>query len=189
MPPAQTKEVIEREFEAPLEDVFEWIDLEKPLGSASISQVTFLLLPICHSYASEVTLAVIHSARLHCTYDHSISGSGQVMQKAFLNRLTKQRQFEVLSRNLFHGLFALNRYCCKTQCLLVDEGLALSVDKLLQVHKAKLRKKRFSRRQRKQAAACTQHIVAPGDDVGSIARANNVLVSDIERLNTGTSCT
>lgn len=91
MPPAQTKEVIERELKAPLEDVFEWIDLEKPLGSASISQV----------------------------------------------------------------------------------------------HKAKLRKKRFSRRQRKQAAACTQHIVAPGDDVGSIARANNVLVSDIERLNTG----
>ncbi|KAL0020648.1 hypothetical protein WJX79_000580 [Trebouxia sp. C0005] len=91
MPPAQTKEVIERELNAPLEDVFEWIDLEKPLGSASISQV----------------------------------------------------------------------------------------------HKAKLRKKKFSRRQRKQAAAYTRHIVAPGDDLGSIARANNVLVSDIERLNTG----
>ncbi len=39
MPPAQTKEVIERELNARLEDVFEWIDLEKPLGSASISQV------------------------------------------------------------------------------------------------------------------------------------------------------
>ena len=65
----------------------------------------------------------------------------------------------------------------------------MTVGKLLQVHKAKLRKKRFSRRQRKQAAAYTQHIVAPGDDLRSIARANNVLVSDIERLNTGTLCT
>ncbi len=64
----------------------------------------------------------------------------------------------------------------------------MTVGKLLQVHKAKLRKKRFSRRQRKQAAAYTQHIVAPGDDLQSIARANNVLVSDIERLNTGTFC-
>ncbi len=56
MPPAQTKEVIERELNAPLEDVFEWIDLEKPLGSASISQVTFLLLPICHSHTGCETL-------------------------------------------------------------------------------------------------------------------------------------
>ena len=39
MPPAQTKEVIESELNAKLEQVFEWIDLEKPLGSASISQV------------------------------------------------------------------------------------------------------------------------------------------------------
>ena len=39
MPPQQTREVIEAELNAPLEQVFEWIDLEKPLGSASISQV------------------------------------------------------------------------------------------------------------------------------------------------------
>ena len=39
MPPAQTKEVIESELNAKLEQVFEWIDLDKPLGSASISQV------------------------------------------------------------------------------------------------------------------------------------------------------
>ncbi len=74
MPPAQTKEVIERELNAPLEDVFEWIDLEKPLGSASISQVSFLLLPICYSHSSAVTLAVKHSVRPHCTCDHSRSG-------------------------------------------------------------------------------------------------------------------
>lgn len=67
MPPAQTKEVIERELNAPLEDVFEWIDLEKPLGSASISQVSFLLLPICRTHASAVTLAVNPSSRPHCT--------------------------------------------------------------------------------------------------------------------------
>lgn len=39
MPPAQTKRVLERELGASLEDVFDWIDLDKPLGSASISQV------------------------------------------------------------------------------------------------------------------------------------------------------
>lgn len=66
MPPAQTKEVIERELNAPLEDVFEWIDLEKPLGSASISQVTFLLLRSRHTYASAVTLAeTLCKATLH----------------------------------------------------------------------------------------------------------------------------
>ena len=44
MPPAQTKEVIESELNAKLEQVFEWIDLEKPLGSASISQVIPILM-------------------------------------------------------------------------------------------------------------------------------------------------
>lgn len=44
MPPAQTKEVIESELNAKLEQVFEWIDLDKPLGSASISQVVPLLM-------------------------------------------------------------------------------------------------------------------------------------------------
>ena len=39
MPPAQTRRVLEAELNAPIEEVFEWIDLEKPLGSASISQV------------------------------------------------------------------------------------------------------------------------------------------------------
>ena len=39
MPPAQAREVIEDELGMPLEQAFEWIDLEEPLGSASISQV------------------------------------------------------------------------------------------------------------------------------------------------------
>ena len=38
MPPAQTRAVIEGELGAPLEEVFNWIDM-KPIGSASISQV------------------------------------------------------------------------------------------------------------------------------------------------------
>ena len=46
MPPAQTKEVIESELNAKLEQVFEWIDLEKPLGSASISQVLLAVMPL-----------------------------------------------------------------------------------------------------------------------------------------------
>ncbi len=38
----QTRGVIERELAgACLEDVFEWIDLDKPLGSASLAQVRF----------------------------------------------------------------------------------------------------------------------------------------------------
>lgn len=45
MPPAQTKEVIESQLNAKLEQVFEWINLEKPLGSASISQVIPSLMP------------------------------------------------------------------------------------------------------------------------------------------------
>ena len=39
MPPAQVRASIEGELGAPLEQVFEWINLDKPLGSASISQV------------------------------------------------------------------------------------------------------------------------------------------------------
>lgn len=58
---------------------------------------------------------------------------------------------------------------------------------LPQVHKAKLRKQRFSRKQRKQAQAFRQHMVAPQEDIGSIARKHNILVADIERLNTGSN--
>lgn len=39
MPVEQARAVIERELGSPLEAVFEWIELEEPLGSASISQV------------------------------------------------------------------------------------------------------------------------------------------------------
>lgn len=40
MPAAQARAVIERELGAPLEALFEWIDLDTPLGSASISQAS-----------------------------------------------------------------------------------------------------------------------------------------------------
>ena len=41
----QTRGVIEKELGgAKIEDVFEWIDLDKPLGSASLAQVTCLEL-------------------------------------------------------------------------------------------------------------------------------------------------
>ncbi len=39
MPASQAREVIERELGAPIEALFEWIELDEPLGSASISQV------------------------------------------------------------------------------------------------------------------------------------------------------
>ena len=43
MPPAQAQRMIEKELGlSSLSDVFEWIDLEDPLGSASISQVAYL---------------------------------------------------------------------------------------------------------------------------------------------------
>ena len=61
---------------------------------------------------------------------------------------------------------------------------------MLQVHKAKLRKQRFSKRQRRQAQveAGRRHMVLPREDLTSIARKHNVLVADIERLNPGTLC-
>ena len=60
MPPAQTKEVIEAELDARLEDVFEWIDLEKPLGSASISQVSATHLEVLRVLAHPVQI-MLHS--------------------------------------------------------------------------------------------------------------------------------
>ena len=40
MPASQARAVIEEELGGlPLEEVFEWIDLDEPLGSASIAQV------------------------------------------------------------------------------------------------------------------------------------------------------
>lgn len=54
MPAQQTRSVIEEELGGVLlEEVFEWIDLEQPLGSASIAQVLYLCAhfeashPIC----------------------------------------------------------------------------------------------------------------------------------------------
>ncbi len=42
MPPARVAEVLQKELGGvPLDAVFEWIDLEQPLGSASIAQVSF----------------------------------------------------------------------------------------------------------------------------------------------------
>jgi len=42
MPASQARAVIEEELGGlPLEEVFEWIDLDEPLGSASIAQVRF----------------------------------------------------------------------------------------------------------------------------------------------------
>ena len=55
MPPAQVRASIEGELGAPLEQVFEWINLEKPLGSASISQVCTaprVLPPVARSSCS-----------------------------------------------------------------------------------------------------------------------------------------
>lgn len=39
MTPAKTREVIAARLNRSLDDVFEWINLDKPLGSASIAQV------------------------------------------------------------------------------------------------------------------------------------------------------
>ena len=77
------------------------------------------------------------------------------------------------------------RLCSRPAHIVQQVTFTVPAGHLLQVHKAKLRRKKFSRRQRKQAAAYSQHLVAPGDDLASIARANGVLVSDVERLNTG----
>ena len=45
MPAQQARSVIEEELGGvPLEEVFEWIDLDTPLGSASIAQVCTAVL-------------------------------------------------------------------------------------------------------------------------------------------------
>ena len=45
MPASQARAVIEEELGGlPLEEVFEWIELDKPLGSASIAQVPMSIL-------------------------------------------------------------------------------------------------------------------------------------------------
>lgn len=53
MPAQQTRSVIEQELGGvPLEEVFEWIELDEPLGSASIAQVkpAGLVLQHCRPY-------------------------------------------------------------------------------------------------------------------------------------------
>ena len=55
MPASQARAVIEEELGGlPLEEVFEWIDLDEPLGSASIAQVllrsrTLPVMPYKHT--------------------------------------------------------------------------------------------------------------------------------------------
>ena len=43
MPAEQAWTVLEAELNMPLSDIFEWIDLDAPLGSASIAQVGICL--------------------------------------------------------------------------------------------------------------------------------------------------
>ena len=43
MSPEKTKQVIEQRLGKPIDDVFAWIDLAAPLGSASIAQVGLAL--------------------------------------------------------------------------------------------------------------------------------------------------
>lgn len=50
MPAGQVREIILREFGVRrLEDIFEWIDLEAPLGSASLAQVGLSLSSLSRS--------------------------------------------------------------------------------------------------------------------------------------------
>ena len=46
MAPDQVKQVIEKQLGKPIDEVFAWIDLANPLGSASIAQVRIMLAPI-----------------------------------------------------------------------------------------------------------------------------------------------
>lgn len=66
MKPDKTKEVIEERLGKSLDEVFEWIDLEKPLGSASIAQVR---LTAAYKMAHVISAAppCSHSAGEQCT--------------------------------------------------------------------------------------------------------------------------
>eukprot|EP00889_Picochlorum_renovo_P002607 jgi/Picre1/29637/NNA_005020.t1 len=56
MPKEQAQAAIEAELGTPLENVFEWIDLDEPLGSASISQVHKAKLRLSQSIKSKPRL-------------------------------------------------------------------------------------------------------------------------------------
>lgn len=63
MAPEKAKQVIEEQLGKSIDDVFAWIDLEAPLGSASIAQVR--LVCICLVFPCVVCcqrLGLIHSA-------------------------------------------------------------------------------------------------------------------------------
>ena len=61
MPAQRARRVIEEELGGvPLEEVFEWIDLDTPLGSASIAQVCAAVLP-----PPTTSLTPLH---FHCMY-------------------------------------------------------------------------------------------------------------------------
>lgn len=56
MSPQRVREVLQGELGGtPIEDVFEWLDLDKPLGSASIAQV------LCLLYVSKVAWLLLSS--------------------------------------------------------------------------------------------------------------------------------
>ena len=58
----QTRGVIERELGgAALEDVFEWIDLEQPLGSASLAQVLLWVL-ICLCNVDQLDICIVSTS-------------------------------------------------------------------------------------------------------------------------------
>ena len=61
MTPEKTKEVMEERLGKPLEDVFAWIDLEAPLGSASIAQVppSHFLYPLDNVQECIMTLEAV----------------------------------------------------------------------------------------------------------------------------------
>ena len=49
MSPEKTREVLEQRLGKPISEVFAWIDLEAPLGSASIAQVCMSSCMVCLS--------------------------------------------------------------------------------------------------------------------------------------------
>jgi ABC1 atypical kinase-like domain len=63
MPADETRSVIRQELGGrPLHTFFEWIDLEQPLGSASISQVSssFFRPDLCITFHVKVMLSHMH---------------------------------------------------------------------------------------------------------------------------------
>ena len=83
-----------------------------------------------------------------------------------------------------YAVLSIMQSCTVTPSSLVTSAKQAACLHAVQVHKAKLRRQKVTRKQRKRAAAYEVH-QTDTVDVNSIAQVHDVSVSEIERINAG----